>query len=818
MPDLAFDIVCLEDDPNDWALIEKVERPLSRRLQEHFEVEWAGVIAQCPIVQIHLTRCATTSEFVDLLTWRGVGQGDGDRTPRALILVILDLLVPPSPDTTEASHLADQRVPTKDSGETRPFADWFRHQYPATPAMILTSLGFEDARQEEGALLANRSHYTQKEKLANPDDFARVIASELLVPYWSTPFWTELREYAANTRHEAWHTPGHNAGNSLLRSAFLRPFHDKFARAEEGPALAFSSDLSVSVDRLGDLSEPLGHGPIAQAMEHAAEVFGARTTFFATNGTSTSNKVMLMTLLRPGEAVLLDRNCHKSVHQAVVFSGALPVYLSPEYHRDLGCWLPLSLDTLQSVLQEDSFLSALEPRLLVLTTCTYEGLLYPIDEIATECAGAGVLLYADEAWFPYGRFHPRYAQGPSRGRYNALGWGAPDHAHFAVQSTHKVLSALSQGSMIHVGHALGRAFESGNRFGWLRDRFGTYSGFLSHLAEVARYWLSTSPNYPIIASLDCATRQVAGEGYALVDQLLHYAEELRAFASRFGAAVEKADLVGTRPEFRLFEKDPLKFMVAVKPGRTATGETHLEALKAILEQEGQGLVGVTWEKSSGPATNDDLTPLAAGGHMLFLLTAGISKDHVENLKAKLQAGKDHLGWSRESSRESSWRPSDRQQVVVLPRDAHYAIGREASLEEALEMEETDRGSKLVSCQMVVPYPPGIPTILPGMPVSEIAAKNILDLHNARDKGARTGEIHGLIPGHRKPTIRVMTESEVASTLQRYTKAHEAYLLARRERAGTRAGYVEEEEPEANPMELLALRLTELAKYERVGIK
>jgi arginine decarboxylase len=131
---------------------------------------------------------------------------------------------------------------------------------------------------------------------------------------------------------DQWHTPGHSSGESLRGSPWVNDFYEFMGEH------VFDADLSVSVPMLDSLMEPKGVIHEAQAL--AAKAFGARRTFFATNGTSTANKVIFQTLLAPGEKLLLDRNCHKSVHHGVVLSGANPVYLDSALNRKYGLYGP----------------------------------------------------------------------------------------------------------------------------------------------------------------------------------------------------------------------------------------------------------------------------------------------------------------------------------------------------------------------------------------------------------------------------------------------------------------------------------------------
>src|SRR3979409_1303137 len=152
-----------------------------------------------------------------------------------------------------------------------------------------------------------------------------------------TPFYDALKNYVWMAKDQ-WHTPGHSSGESLRGSPWVNDFYEFMGEH------VFDADLSVSVPMLDSLMEP--KGVIAEAQAMAAKGFGARRTYFATNGTSTANKVILQTLLAPGEKLLLDRNCHKSVHHGVVLSGAQPIYLDSSVNRKYGVFGPVAMRTI----------------------------------------------------------------------------------------------------------------------------------------------------------------------------------------------------------------------------------------------------------------------------------------------------------------------------------------------------------------------------------------------------------------------------------------------------------------------------------------
>jgi len=198
-----------------------------------------------------------------------------------------------------------------------------------------------------------------------------------------TPFYDALKSYVLAAK-DAWHTPGHSSGDSLRGSPWVGEFHEFMGEH------VFDADLSVSVKALDSLMEPTG--VIAEAQQMAAKAFGARRTFFATNGTSTANKVILQTLIAPGEKMLLDRNCHKSVHHGVVLSGAQPVYLDSSVNKAYGVFGPVPKSTILKAIEDHP-----DAQLLVLTSCTYDGLCYELKPIIDAAHARNIKVLIEEA-------------------------------------------------------------------------------------------------------------------------------------------------------------------------------------------------------------------------------------------------------------------------------------------------------------------------------------------------------------------------------------------------------------------------------------
>ena len=369
-----------------------------------------------------------------------------------------------------------------------------RSSAETTPTDVLRQVnGYVWKLEDTPAFVADRVEEARREYL------------EPLLP----PFFAALVRFTKEARY-SWHTPGHSGGTAFLKTAVGSAFHEFFGEN------TLRSDLSVSVAELGSLMEHTG--PVGAAETQAARIFGADRTMFVTNGTSTANKIAFHACVRRGDVVLVDRNCHKSIMHAIVMTGAIPVYLLPtrNTYGIIGPIPPAEL-TAQAIAAALSASPLVPPgvteaRLAVVTNSTYDGLCYDATAVLDALGNSSRRVLFDEAWFAYARFHPLYAGRHAMGVERRA--GRP--AIFATQSTHKLLTAFSQASMIHL-HDSDRVISA------------------SALDEAFMMHTSTSPQYGIIASLDVAARTMDGpQGTTLVDdsveQALAFRRELTAVA------------------------------------------------------------------------------------------------------------------------------------------------------------------------------------------------------------------------------------------------------------------------------------------------
>ena len=311
----------------------------------------------------------------------------------------------------------------------------------------------------------------------------------------------------------SWHTPGHTGGTAFLKSPVGLAFHEVYGEP------LFRTDLSISVGALGSL---LDHsGPIGESEKYAARVFGAHRSYTVTNGTSTSNRVVFMACVTDGEIALCDRNCHKSIEHSLTLTGARPVYLLPSRNY-LGLIGPIHPEVLakgaiQKAVKESTLAAEAKnkkPVHCVITNSTYDGLTYNVRRVLELLSPTASRIHFDEAWYGYARFNPLY-----RDRHAMYGdpAGYRGPTVFATTSTHKLLAAFSQASFIHVRD--GKDPIDHARFN---------ESFMMHA--------STSPLYTIIASNEVSASMMDGPfGPALTTESIQEAVAFRKTMARIHA-------------------------------------------------------------------------------------------------------------------------------------------------------------------------------------------------------------------------------------------------------------------------------------------
>jgi arginine/lysine/ornithine decarboxylase len=584
------------------------------------------------------------------------------------------------------------------------------------------------------------------------------------------PFFKALMDYAQDGSY-SWHCPGHSGGVAFLKSPVGQMFHQFFGEN------MLRADVCNAVEELGQL---LDHtGPVAHSERNAARIFNADHCFFVTNGTSTSNKMVWHHTVAPGDVVVVDRNCHKSILHAIIMTGAVPVFLPPtrNHHGIIGP-IPraeFAPEAIRRRIAAHPLLAGVDadqvrPRILTLTQSTYDGVLYNTEVIKHGLDGFIDNLHFDEAWLPHAAFHDFY------GQFHAMGKKRPrpkEQMVWVTQSTHKLLAGLSQASQVLVQDPVNRKL----------DRHLFNEAFLMHT--------STSPQYAIIASCDVAAAMMeAPGGTALVEESivesLDFRRAMRKVDQEFGRdwwfqvwGPDKlaAEGIGRQADWLLKAGDKWHGF-----GALAEGFNMLDPIKCTIVTPGLDLSG-KFAKTGIPASvvtkflaEHGVVVEKTGLYSFFIMfTIGITKGRWNTLLTALQQFKDDYDrnapmwrvlpefcaaqprYERMGLRDlcqgihEAYAKSDIArlttemylsdlQPAMKPSDAYARIAHRETERVAIDALEGR-----ITTSLLTPYPPGIPLLIPG----ERFNRRIVDFlrftrtFNAAFPGFDT-DVHGLV--------------------------------------------------------------------------
>jgi arginine decarboxylase len=571
---------------------------------------------------------------------------------------------------------------------------------------------------------------------------------------YATPYFDNLKKYA-RTPVGTFHALPVARGKSVFKSHWIRDMGDFY-----GPNL-FLAESSATTGGLDSLLEPTGN--IKRAQEKAARAFGADYCYFATNGTSTSNKIVSQALCRPGDICLADRNCHKSHHYGFVLAGVEVIYLDAFPLTEYSMYGAVPIATITRALNELKEAGKLDRlRMITLTNCTFDGHMYNVKRVMRECLAIkpDLIFLWDEAWFGFARFDPmhrrRSAMQAARELREELGGQARIRA-YETNSTHKSMSALRQGSMILVAD---------DDFAEVQEPFE--EAFMTHT--------STSPNLQIIATLDLARRQMELEGYELTMKMTALALQIRRqinghpMISKYFRALTPAEMIPAEyRESGLADYPPAvpwdqmldawdSDEIALDPTRMtitcgAAGFDGTE-FKTLLADRFDIQLNKTSRNSVLLQTNINNTR-SDGAHLIQVLSeiaweidcrqARATRAQQEEFRQRVQSLTRDVPELPDFSRfHDAFRPDPGGKTPEgLMREAFYMGYRGENCEHIkLNSLEIDRrlesGPELVSANFVIPYPPGFPIMVPGQLISReiVTFMRKLDVH----------EIHGYHAG------------------------------------------------------------------------
>ena len=548
------------------------------------------------------------------------------------------------------------------------------------------------------------------------------------------PFTQALMHYAAMNRYH-YCTPGHSSGLAFLRSPGGRLFHDFFGEN------IFKSDLSVSMGELGSL---LDHsGKPKEAEEYIAKLYGADHSYIVTNGTSTSNKMIGMHVLSDGDSLVVDRNCHKSLTHLMMMTNVVPLYLKPSRnHYGIIGGIALKQFTKASIQQQCDELSqrlggmVRTPNYCVITNSTYDGIMYNTARLKKLLPVKHI--HFDAAWIAYAPFSPIYA-----GHYGIDGEVGDDKVVYESFSTHKLLAAFSQSATIQIR---GKSFDN--------DAFN--DTYMMHT--------STSPFYPMIASTEMAAAMMRGQhGQRLMSSTLrevmtfrHEVERLRDENDKIQGGwfydifqpksiPDEAECFAIKPcdqwhgftdvDADHLSLDPIK-VTLLTPGLQSHGGYDDFGIPACLLAKFLDYQGIIVEKT-GPYSLLFLFGIGSDrSHSLKLLNelASFKKSFDDNDKVekvlpnlfqeaprfykryRIQelAQSIHDIYRRNSLCEKMYQAYGiLPEMVMTPYQARQQIIKENVVKTPLKALQGK-----VAAEMILPYPPGIPVLVPGEVVTD----------------------------------------------------------------------------------------------------
>lgn len=451
-----------------------------------------------------------------------------------------------------------------------------------------------------------------------------------------TPILDSLLEYYKRET-VPFHVPGHKKGEGM---------DNKFKD------FVGTNILSIDVT-IFQLVDSLHHptGPILEAMKLAADAYGADMSFISMHGTSGAIQAMIMSVVGEGDKIIVPRNVHKSVTAGIILSGATPVFMQPEIDKNLGIAHGVTPETVEETLRNHP-----DAKAVLIINPTYYGVATDIKKIANIVHSFDIPLIVDEAHGPHLGFNDKLPM-------SSLNAGAD----ICAQSTHKIIGAMTQASFLHV--KAGRVD-------------------INRVQQMLNLLQTTSPSYPIMASLDVARMQIATKGKELEDAAIELAGYARDEINKIPGLYSFGKEILGQPG--VYSIDPTKITITCKElGMTGYELDHMLADNYHIQLELSDLYNALAVGSFGD-TKESMDKLIAALKDIsakYYGTLPIKGDVLDSPAIPMRA--------------------------MTPREAFYKSKKAVPLKESIGF---------VSGEFLLAYPPGIPIICPG----EIITKEIID--------------------------------------------------------------------------------------------
>lgn len=479
------------------------------------------------------------------------------------------------------------------------------------------------------------------------------------------PIYEALRKQSAR-REAGFHVPGHKFGQGAGR----------------GEREHFRSIMELDyteIEGMDDLHHP--QGMILEAQELAAACFGAEESHFLVGGSTAGNLALLTCVCARGDVILVQRNAHKSVIHGLMLAGAQAVFLQPAVDGATGIAGCVTLCTLEEALRRYPYAKG-----VFLTNPNYYGMGRNLRPYAEAAHRYGMPLLVDEAHGAHFGFHGDVP--PS-----ALSCGADA----VVQSTHKMLTAMTMGAMLHV---------QGSRINRKR------------LKERLAMLQSSSPSYPLMASIDLARRNVAVRGRELLERTLRNLQTFKQRIDRSPSAPVRLAELGHGAQAYDYA-DPFKLVLCDASGRRS-------GFQLLEELADRGIIA----------------EMADERHVVLACSLATPSSDLDRLAEALDGMNGPIGGGGTAQDEASAnpaRPCSPAQAGEPETDGNEEISEPVRMELTAMGEQDMEAVKLedaagrISAQSVIPYPPGIPLLFPGERIRPAVVEQIRILAQA---GAR----------------------------------------------------------------------------------
>jgi arginine decarboxylase len=584
---------------------------------------------------------------------------------------------------------------------------------------------------------------------------------------YETPYLDNLKKYARRPIG-TFHALPVARGKSVFNSHWIRDFGHFYG------ANIFLAESSATTGGLDSLLEPTGNIKVAQ--DKAARAFGCQKLFFGTNGTSTSNKIAVQALVRPGDIVLVDRNCHKSHHYGLVLCGGQPLYVEAYPLTEYSMYGAVPLRTIKKALLDLKAEGRLDRvRMLLLTNCTFDGHIYNVQRFMEEVLAIkpDIVFLWDEAWYAYNRFSPfhrmrsamgacealreRYASDEYRAEYAAFQkkYGKIDPKNpkmldthllpdpdavklrvYATTSTHKSLSCFRQGSYIMVDDDCWESTEA-----TFKEAFFTHT--------------STSPNLQLIASLDVARRQAELEGYELVGRAIELSLILRREVNRH-PLISKYFTIATNAQmvpaeyrasgFEDFHAEGVNWKTIYDAW--ATDEFVLDPTRITLLCGSAGFDGTAFKGLLASKFDIQLNKTSRNSVLLQTNINNTRSDIAYLVKVLADISRDlERKLSQDPDEKAAFDARVKSLITDVPDLPNFSRFHDAFREHprgktnegdmrtafflaydgencthvklhGKEIDDLVREGRAVSAKFVIPYPPGFPIMVPGQVITE----------------------------------------------------------------------------------------------------